>query len=932
MPLPAIVAPVLAWFSSSASASCGACSGGTAAASVAVVKHEIGIGLYHAATSFTTFYAFCMYIVTKYVWSTVPPWIKNDVAVKNLLRGSKTSKSKNKKRQRELEGSVYDGKECKEIHEDDELTTLSSIIEKLSALFQSATQYRDSNRKLTKAKQAITGQAVDVDIINSKLLSIDSDSNNLSSSWNIHAALLLYIQLASQLQQLYPQDRIERYSLSTAEKENVATEAPSTSGAMTAPEAETSINKSQATASKNDDGNECVPIMVQKLSSVVKVPLDGSYKGEHAATASDLTSSRGLIVDMNDSTTEQPIHDNSRHDNNGDITRTNTIPYTFKQIFDFAVWAYEPDRMILQNEINESCSNEDLIVVQHSVNAVSDHPGYLGHFLAVNHKNQTVVIGIKGTSTLEDVFMDCCGRSVPYNCALDQGPECQGSEGVSATSQQCIEVQAQRQPKIIYNNMSSIFDSKGYDDNENDDGYDDNDENDDNKMESIEVLSGHERIWIENHRQEDTMHNSQRYFSMDSTRSFQYSKDDDGHFYDPVCSSDNGDDNANDDVNSIRCHEGILISTRRLANKVQQKVDLFVIQNKYQLIVCGHSLGAGASCLLGIILRARFPDLTYDDYTVAAATTLTVSRNGSILNDSVVRNKRQRLHVFAFAPPPVVDYVTATQTTMPFITSIVNNADLIPRSSLLNLMAFIELLKVVAKRMEERGLTPGLSVAGTTSFIRQLATGKNVSSSSQNGLETTTTTMSSWLDAAVVNVTSTEQVENKLLIMKRDEVVTAWDDIQQKLNSNLHHPEHLYVPGRVIVLFDERYDIDTSKTSRNDDTGVNGKINLYFGCLDCTGVIDERTTTSTQQQTEDTVTNTTTTTESKEDNTIREHRHSLQQVHEQQQQQQRKVIVTDGASLALRFFELDSFRFMTDHATVSYEDSMIQANLISPNE
>eukprot|EP00581_Thalassiosira_minuscula_P016107 CAMPEP_0183728122 /NCGR_PEP_ID=MMETSP0737-20130205/27160_1 /TAXON_ID=385413 /ORGANISM="Thalassiosira miniscula, Strain CCMP1093" /LENGTH=97 /DNA_ID=CAMNT_0025959959 /DNA_START=44 /DNA_END=334 /DNA_ORIENTATION=+ len=37
-------------------------------------------------------------------------------------------------------------------------------------------------------------------------------------------------------------------------------------------------------------------------------------------------------------------------------------------------------------------------------------PGRVGYFVAVSHTHQTLLIGIKGTSTLEELLTDCCGR------------------------------------------------------------------------------------------------------------------------------------------------------------------------------------------------------------------------------------------------------------------------------------------------------------------------------------------------------------------------------------------------------------------------------------------------------------------------------------------------------------------------------------------
>jgi hypothetical protein len=59
----------------------------------------------------------------------------------------------------------------------------------------------------------------------------------------------------------------------------------------------------------------------------------------------------------------------------------------------------------------------------------------------------------------------------------------------------------------------------------------------------------------------------------------------------------------------ISCHEGIFAAANRLANDIEVLLDELLLPNKYNLLVTGHSLGAGVAALLGVILRSRIPAL-----------------------------------------------------------------------------------------------------------------------------------------------------------------------------------------------------------------------------------------------------------------------------------------------------------------------------------
>jgi hypothetical protein len=310
---------------------------------------------------------------------------------------------------------------------------------------------------------------------------------------------------------------------------------------------------------------------------------------------------------------------------------------TIKHALDFATWAYYLDN---ETYLRDELEGVGFKLVQARV---ARRPGSVGHFVAVSHEKRTVVIGVKGTSSLEDLLTDCCGQPVLYNL---------GGEEVTDR----VEVRGK-----IDDEVHTLLDA------------------------SVEVVSGHEIISILQGYDEDL---------------------------------------------DARCHEGILISTKLLYEQVLPIVDDLIILGGYRLELTGHSLGGGAASLLGVLLRSRIPKL-------------------------------DNLHVYAFAPPPVLDYDAATGASK-YVTSIVNNSDLIPRWSLTNLTVFLEFLRVVSDKLQEHGLRPTGPLA-TAAFIHKLSLG-----------------------------TSGD------MLMTSDEVREAMKAAQDMVK--LRHPDHLYVPGRVLLM------------------------------------------------------------------------------------------------------------------------------------
>jgi hypothetical protein len=255
----------------------------------------------------------------------------------------------------------------------------------------------------------------------------------------------------------------------------------------------------------------------------------------------------------------------------------------YREALKFATWAYYKNTEVLSIKLGK----RGYRLLAHNL---SSKPGNVSYFLALSPEEEQLVVGIRGTSTLDDILTDCCGQAVPL-----KEPEENGDS-----------------TRIEITTMGVI-------------------------------IEGHD---------------------------------------------DEGD-------NCVRCHEGIMISAQRLLENIESHIKEWVIDNGCQLVLCGHSLGAGAAVLTALLLRSHFPELAAEE------------------NDQI--------HVVAFAPPPVLDHDSAIAASS-YCTSFVHNADIIPRCSVYNLSIFLECLKKIHECLVEEGTNP-VDMTSTASFVRKLSQG-----------------------------------------------------------------------------------------------------------------------------------------------------------------------------------------------------------------
>lgn len=284
-------------------------------------------------------------------------------------------------------------------------------------------------------------------------------------------------------------------------------------------------------------------------------------------------------------------------------------------LMEYSDWAYLED----YNELRRRLAGKSFDLVRQDL---ATQPGRVGHYVALDYTNKIVLVGIKGTSHISDIFTDLVAKALPHE-------------------------------------LSTPFDKN-------------------NKAKTTE----------------------------------------------------------------IRVHEGIWIAASQLADDIEGLLRKLFVPAGYQVLLCGHSLGAGTSCLLGLLLRSRIPEL-----------------------QDKMSNGKNRLRVVAFATPAVLNF-DACVACAPFCTSVVNNSDIVPRASVSNLVIMNQLMVEIQDKVKGKYSDHYYKIA------------KNFKAFYRNMTDL---------------VKSDEET-----IMSPDEWDAFFDDTHRAtLETN-----NLYVPGKVICLFE----------------------------------------------------------------------------------------------------------------------------------
>lgn len=277
-----------------------------------------------------------------------------------------------------------------------------------------------------------------------------------------------------------------------------------------------------------------------------------------------------------------------------------------------------------------------------------------------------------------------------------------------------------------------------------------------------------------------------------------------------VQSSDERIDTASTSTTLLSCHQGILDASVNLVEDVQPLIEHLFLPAGYRILLVGHSLGAGCACMAGIILRSRIPALRQ---RLSSTTTMTSPSSLSpfpmscfIPDNSTASNASLppfMLEVVAFAPPPILNW-EAAEAAAPFITSVVHNDDMIPRSSLSNLVALLRFLAIINTRLEEKGLRPG-GIRGAVQLLKMvLVGGLDVNGDGQHDTIMTAQEIFAGLNKARSEV----------------DLVNKSNNASGEGNSVLEQMDHLFVPGRVVFIYEKHVAVEPMIANESNGTEI----------------------------------------------------------------------------------------------------------------
>jgi hypothetical protein len=379
----------------------------------------------------------------------------------------------------------------------------------------------------------------------------------------------------------------------------------------------------------DDDDITNFSTLFGKLGAVLSIMLSVLPKGDEFA----LQSSFFALLKLNRQIKDAKL--TTRDDTYASCGRKATLKDMegLQEYMEYADWAYNEDPS--GKPLKDLLEEKGLCLLKHDTTTV---PGYLGHYVAIpkDKKNKFALIGVKGTSGLEDLITDMCGAAV-----------------------------------------------------------------------AVEL----ERPY--------------RQYADDTTS-----------------------------ATAFRAHEGILIGTRRLATDLQRFVENLLLPQGYQIIICGHSLGAASAALLAVLLRSQIPELQKYDTPEGASNRL--------------------MQAYAFASPPILDLQNALDTA-PFITTVVNNCDIITRCNIAPLAATVDVLKMMNEKLVE-----------TTNDPR-----KKMKS------------WAFWNKKEKDDYSKQEKHESDAkLLQDADELSKAVTKATKAVLMDANE-DHLYVPGKVVLMYDE---------------------------------------------------------------------------------------------------------------------------------
>lgn len=744
------------------------------------------------------------------LYRRTPEWIREDDLWKSLLESEETK-----------DGHV------------DEMASLTAVIQKLQGLIVTGYEKLGSERRrMRRRRTALSGSTRKGKRLTRKSTSEclcqykesmcqycnscrDEEASNVESSvtsesalndsitpleW--HAALLAYIQLSNQIRERYPmwRDRMyeEWYSVNCNPVQ---------------------VNNNKEQSPDNDQRNNTNNERRRELE------LDACKAHDNTVTASKISE--------------------------------------LKQMLDYAVWAYEPDEEALRNlllgnqtadtdekKVESSNNGYQLIVhrttsyiepssqsndnqtVKNSSKKLRKPPGRVGYYVAISHAKKELLIGMKGTSTLEDILTDCCGRALRldlendphhpnelFNCddssRNTDGDEIEGSceEYHNANNNDyVIEYEKDKTLHVSLISGNNDLSNSEIEVNLIEVGLSHHDESIEISMpleQAAQGLNLNTRDAADSPprtpRQQITPNRKSSRENLSTLSSPQpaenillvptsqalgsgnLSNSNDKLTLPAEQSNDEAIESHGIEMQLERTtkvrgvHEGLLHCAQQLFSEISPLIEEFAVSKGYVVVCTGHSMGAGTSALLALLIRGKYPELVMPQRGV------------------------ERVHAYAFAPPPVMDRATSL-ACQHYVTSIVNNSDIIPRSSLTNLDILLTMLEAVRNSLVDWDMNPGRN-ANTRNPNDSCQNPKNIISS----MVALFRKLSEGTDGElIIEPEELQQVFKEAVsdaILGEDAIL--WDE---------EGSHHLLVPGSVLLMYEPWSSMSETNVTHAHDT------------------------------------------------------------------------------------------------------------------
>ena len=722
------------------------------------------------------------------LWKRIPEWIRQDIGFQDLFRTNNGCTTNNFD-----DGNVSGG--------DDEMASLIAVIQKLQALVTIGYEKLGSEHKRQRRRRKVVRLLSSTD--NSK--TAEDDSTTISTL-EFHLALLAYIQLCNQIKLRYPEWRDEMYDRYLPN------------------------DQTQTIGYSN---------LLDELSSIPRddCSLDTAGTTRTATAASPVT--------------EEQI---------GELI----------QYLDFSTIAYEADEELLKSQLHENGGYQLLLhrttssvvdAVEQGNNAGEDEtmdkreqqlptknknrrrkpPGRVGYYVAISPSENKLLIGIKGTSTIEELLTDCCGRAV--RCDLENDPhyhvidallnDCSigddesdnyagnsvqfsGSndnddKGISVPPQNIADEDESCSDEIIDSNANDLFEAIDQAEttwavcdvyNDSDGGTSKGSSSSSSSYEYFELRTndnGHEAVEVEllidnnpketgsqrhqrstkrdSHPSENILLLPSRFDEVNESRNLQRLLHELPTSATVSTIEDNGIEMQPHRSTKLRgAHEGILHSAQQLLQEISPLIEEYAVSKGFDVVCCGHSLGAAAAALLTILIRGKY---------------------ASLVSPFDARGESQRVRAYAFAPPPLLDRVSSLACRH-YVTSVVNNSDIIPRSSLTNLDVLMTVLEAVICALTEASMNPGGSAATNKPILASLSLFRKLSEGTGGKL--------------LIEPRELKRIQKEAIYE-----ATLGDGGLDEFYWNKDGDHHLLVPGKVLLLYQKWGEKELAAPPHNGD-------------------------------------------------------------------------------------------------------------------